>query len=476
MFPFSEWYHKYPGTNFHELNIDELEHTVGYLRREFKEFKDVNQIKYMGEFDITKQYPIWSLVSDNNTGYIAIQNVPAGIALSNSDYWLIVADYSAALAGISSRVTDLENALDDLENDLENDLEDIEKKIKTNSSEWKNRKVLWVGDSYGVGTGSITGINPYDTAQDYLGCSGTNISVGYSRFGSTGDPGHHYLVHIQSYVSSHTDMDEYTDVIIVGGANDLIYNPTENLNDPSNPYSIYNTVEYVREHFPYAKIRIGMVARLIQSGEGHGTCTYENFRKVLKQYYEGAMSNGVEYIAGSELINHDYRERNDDAVHLLDYVPMGKRLAQLLLSGDFNRDTQMSGLDYDTTDVDQVPTTFNVTGQMHLGTNVILDVYYLAFVFGTPQVIPHDTLFSFAKISGAGTLKNLFAAGDKAFKIRLTANVKLDDDSIFYCPCLLQIYNNYMRLALDYSSASDYTVKEIHVPYGFQVTLDEAYC
>lgn len=459
------WFHKYPGTNFHEQNIDWLVKSIGALKEEFKDFKEVNHFKYMGAFDITKQYPIWSIVSDNNVGYLALQNVPAGIPLSNGNYWVEIADYSAVLAGISARVTALEN-----------DLDDLEKKVKTNSAEWKDRKVLWVGDSYGVGTGSITGINPYDTAQDYLGCSGTNISVGYSRFGSTGDPGHHYIVHIRSYVSSHTDMDEYTDVIIVGGANDLIYNPTENLNDPSNPYSIYNTVEYVREHFPNAKIRIGMVARLIQSGEGHGTCTYENFRKVLKQYYEGAMSNGVEYIAGSELINHDYRERNDDAVHLLDYVPMGKKLAQLLLSGDFNRDTQMSGLDYDTSDVDQVPTTFNVTGQMHLGTDVILDVYYLAFVFDTPTVIPHDQLFSFAKISGAGTLKNLFAAGDKAFKVRLTANVKLDDDSIFYCPCLLQIYNNYMRLALDYSSASDYTVKEIHFPYGFQVTLDESYC
>ena len=459
------WFHKYPGTNFHEQNIDWIIESVGALKEEFKNFKEVNNFKYAGEFDITKQYSIWSIVSDNNTGYLAIQNVPAGIPLTNTDYWVLVADYTAVLAGISARVTALENDVTSLQN-----------AVRTNSAEWKDRKVLWVGDSYGVGTGSITGENPYDTAQGFLGCSGTNISVGYSRFGSTGDPGHHYLVHIKSYVASHTDMNEYTDVIICGGANDIIYNPSEDLNDPSNVYSIYNTVEYVREHFPNAKIRIGMVARLIQSGEGHGTCTFENFRKIKAQYYNGAMSNGVEYIAGSELINHDYRDRNDDAVHLLDYVPMGKKLAQLLLSGDFNRDTQMSGLDYDTSDVDQVPTTFNVIGQMHLGTDVILDVYYLAFVFGTPQVIPHDTLFSFAKISGDGTLKNLFAAGDKAFKVRLTANVKLDDDSIFYCPCLLQIYNNYMRLALDYSSASDYTIKEIHFPYGFQVVLDESYC
>ena len=58
-------------------------------------FKAANQVSYEGVWNITKQYTAWSIVLDQNTGYmmIALQPVPVGIAITNEDYWKLVAPF-----------------------------------------------------------------------------------------------------------------------------------------------------------------------------------------------------------------------------------------------------------------------------------------------------------------------------------------------------------------------------------------------
>lgn len=127
------FFDKYPYTDFHELNLDWLLKAVKELAEEIHDFEIVNQFTYEGSWDITKQYKKFAIVTVNGTeGYISLQPVPAGIAITNTDYWAMVADYTAVVAGLSARITALEGKVSYIESRLGVDY----------------NSVVWIGDSY----------------------------------------------------------------------------------------------------------------------------------------------------------------------------------------------------------------------------------------------------------------------------------------------------------------------------------------
>ena len=76
----------FPYTDFHELNLDAILRMMKTLHKEWTDFVAVNKITNAGAWDITKQYQSWTIVSDNNIGYISLKPVPAGVAITNTDY------------------------------------------------------------------------------------------------------------------------------------------------------------------------------------------------------------------------------------------------------------------------------------------------------------------------------------------------------------------------------------------------------
>lgn len=135
------FFEKYPNTDFHELNLDWLLNKMRELQIQFDEFKVVNNITFSGQWDITKQYPTWTIVSDNNIGYVSQKPVPAGIPLNNGNYWVEVIDYTAQIAGLETRVIDLENTVGDSSSGLVKDVNDLQAYIDMLS----DHKVFWVG-------------------------------------------------------------------------------------------------------------------------------------------------------------------------------------------------------------------------------------------------------------------------------------------------------------------------------------------
>lgn len=102
------FYREYPGTDFNEYNLDWVIRRMREVNAEFSEFKVLNTIKFGGYWDITKQYPAWMIVNDgNNDGYISLQPVPAGVALTNTDYWVMVANYSVLVADLQNMYLEL---------------------------------------------------------------------------------------------------------------------------------------------------------------------------------------------------------------------------------------------------------------------------------------------------------------------------------------------------------------------------------
>lgn len=378
---------------------------------------------------------------------------------------------------------------DEVDNIMSEYIDEMSVPVLLSKGAWSNHKVLWVGDSYGNGwDGTAETTDPYTTASNIMGCSFVNISYGGAKFGSGGDLQYHYLPHIQEYVSGHSDMNEFTDVFILGGANDITANPNEDLNSSANPYSIKNTCDYVKEHFPNAKITIGMVARLANTG--YSNATLANTNSVRDKYKDGALANHVNYLEGSEYINHDYRLLASDKLHLSNYVPMGWKLAELIMNGDFARGSYQSGINmtpYTSLSSSQLPpTTLTGNSVTHHGHSVIVDISDMEWDYdGNPiSQITWRNLYKIAKVSGDNNTRNLFAACWRAIRVQTTAAVSHVIDTTTYhdnLPCTLYLYDNDLYISFEGYRPEDgqlnlHDVDYIGIRSGIQFEIDEAYC
>lgn len=85
---------QFPYTNFHELNLDWILRALKELEKTIDQFVSINSLKYADpiQWDITSQYEKNTIVIDPQTGtaYISIQPVPAGVTLTETDYWTVV--------------------------------------------------------------------------------------------------------------------------------------------------------------------------------------------------------------------------------------------------------------------------------------------------------------------------------------------------------------------------------------------------
>lgn len=83
---------QFPYSDFHELNLDWIIRTVKALESEMKDFKAVNQMTFEGTWYITKQYKPYSIVFDYDSGYsyLSKRPVPAGIPITDPDYWFLI--------------------------------------------------------------------------------------------------------------------------------------------------------------------------------------------------------------------------------------------------------------------------------------------------------------------------------------------------------------------------------------------------
>lgn len=107
-------FNQFPYSNFHELNLDWILNTIQNLENDWNTYKAINQIVFRGDWDITTQYPPYSVVKNDKNGYFALQAVPKGISITNTDYWVMVYDYDQLAAELEQRMTALEAQVDGL--------------------------------------------------------------------------------------------------------------------------------------------------------------------------------------------------------------------------------------------------------------------------------------------------------------------------------------------------------------------------
>lgn len=91
----SNFLNQFPYSDFHEMNLDWILKAVKKVYSDMESFKASNEVTYEGIWNITNQYETNDIVLDLNGGYlmISIQPVPAGIAITNEDYWIPVSPF-----------------------------------------------------------------------------------------------------------------------------------------------------------------------------------------------------------------------------------------------------------------------------------------------------------------------------------------------------------------------------------------------
>ena len=385
------FFDKYPYNSAHELNLDWVISEIKKLRNDFDEFALVNSLKYEGEWDITKPYSAFSVVDYGGFGYLSLQPTPPGTQLNNTDYWLMIVDFSAIYNDFGQRITDLETVVGDSSsglvkdvNDLEtvvgdsssglvkdvNDLEtvvgdsssglvkdvnDLETVVGDSSSglvkdvadlqndvsdlynlvgNIGNRKFIFCGDSYSVGSYGVTGW--IDNVESYLGLTdGVNAFdarnlVGYYGGSFGADTFKNQIIALGGYI---TNPNTITDIYLFAGANEYTYTTSDTM------LGMTNFMYQCKNYFPNAKVHIGFIGALVNSANN------KQFGPFIKTYKRIGEIGGY-YVDGSEYINSLYSNYHSDGIHPNDYEPMSKLLARAILQGSIEVSKEYRAMNY----------------------------------------------------------------------------------------------------------------------------------
>ena len=103
------FFHNYPYTDAHELNLDWILKKIIEMQAEIKDFVVTNTVKYADPFqwNITRQYEKNTIVIEplSGTAYLSTKPVPAGVNISNTDYWTPVFDLSQLFNAFNQNLT-----------------------------------------------------------------------------------------------------------------------------------------------------------------------------------------------------------------------------------------------------------------------------------------------------------------------------------------------------------------------------------
>lgn len=305
------FFDKYPYSNFHELNLDWLINRMKELDIAFDEFKVVNHITFSGQWDITKQYPAWTIVSDNNIGYVSIQPVPVGVTLTDTNYWVEVIDYTAQIAGLQTRVVALENTVGDNSSGLVKDMNDAETDIDA-LEHVVYKKYAIIGDSYcdpTVSDDSTSIITHFiadmgltenvDFASQYNGGWGF-VSDGTKTFESL-------IPVLKTKIDSSLvafDSSELTDLIVLGGDNDAWHTRAQ------LDIAIESFINAAKLAFPNAQIHIGEVGNLADNPTSH-----QNIALYTIPAYQNCSKWGAHYLSGVEVVMMNQNYFMSDNIH-----------------------------------------------------------------------------------------------------------------------------------------------------------------
>lgn len=224
-------------------------------------------------------YEPLTVVTYNGNSYTSKIPVPANIGEpgQNPTYWVATGVYNQQLEDLSTRMNVAEGDIESLSTDVTG--------LENKYYNWKNRKVLIIGDSYTDGYSPDGSINPiwYQTTCGKLGCTYTAKSKGGAGFAATSD-GKNFQTLMEEESSRAA---EYTAVIFAGGRNDCTY-AYSTLTE-----AVRTTILAAKEIYTRANIYVAMI--------GYSTETPSvPIGNAYQAYLRGSKLGGAIYCNGAE--------------------------------------------------------------------------------------------------------------------------------------------------------------------------------
>lgn len=255
-----------------------------------------------GVWDNSYTYEPLEIVQHGLDFYTSKKPVPTGVAITNSDYWVLTGQYNANIQA------------------LRQDVDEILDELPKKEYSVKNRKFLVIGDSYtrGLGDKLINALISALGSPSYLRVAGD----GYGFVGKAS--GYDW----ESLLSSTTiaDKDTFTDVIIIGGTNDR--NQTKA--DILSAMSSLNT--YIKANFANINnIYCGMIGALLSD-----STNFNHMGQTYHTYVEGSIANAWRYLKNIECValNPDLWDAGD-VMHPTQagVAEIGRQVAQAVMTG-----------------------------------------------------------------------------------------------------------------------------------------------
>lgn len=190
-----------------------------------------------GVWDNSYTYEALEIVKYGNDYYTSKKPVPTGVAITNTEYWVLTGNYNGAIGNLQEQIDDITQDVSDIEDTIE---------------AMQNRFFIFIGDSYNT-TDTPTGgtqIVPWGPlVAQMLGLEASQyISHGVSGAGWYATPT--FLTQLQDVASQISDLSKVTDIVILGSVND-----GDNYSAVGSNIGTLST--YVNDNMPNAKVYIG---------------------------------------------------------------------------------------------------------------------------------------------------------------------------------------------------------------------------
>lgn len=240
--------------------------------------------RFTGLYDATQIYDALDVVDNGSgTSYIAKKTVPAGTALTNTDYWFVYGASSGAILDLQNRMNNVEETTDLL-----------------------NRKnIILISDSYGID--AYCGGTSWETFVEsaFPDKNITKYAHGGGGFGYDPSDSRYF----PTFLNTLTEDPDADMVLFLAGANDgnlFWYNQTTVAAVKSG---IAAGVSILRSKFPNAEIHFGFVGRYKYSSH------FLNYKTAFIAYLEAAHENAVVFADNFQYILHSKSVIDNGDVH-----------------------------------------------------------------------------------------------------------------------------------------------------------------
>ena len=211
--------------------------------------------KFMGVYDATQVYEALSVVDNGmGTSYISKIPTPAGTPLTDSTYWTQYGSASGAIINLQNQIDNINNT--EIPN-INSDIQALTDRIDS-SNKLAEKKYVFVGDSYAASYDTLGCSWLLDFVNTYSIPSANYYDATYSGTGFTTT--RTFKNNIEAIINNISDKDSITDVVVLGGINDVLYGTIGDIGSAINDFCTY-----CRSQFSNASISIGFVGNIINA-------------------------------------------------------------------------------------------------------------------------------------------------------------------------------------------------------------------